>query len=113
MNVVFLNAPILTAEGTWSYKKTTLDFIKMFIKNERPRIISAIGHEATAEILSDLLKRVIPYNRINYEQKKDDMVFVFKLKSRPPEGKILTRSQAEKIGYEFYTIQAFNYTTEL
>jgi hypothetical protein len=62
---------------------------------------SAIGHQATAEILSDLLGRPVPVNRIQYSQNLGDKAIVFKVKGRVPEGVILKREEVEAMGYEF------------
>lgn len=40
-------------------------------------------------------------NRVQYVQGVGDIALVFKLKSRPEEGKILTADEIEAIGYEF------------
>ena len=56
--------------------------------------ISAIGHEATSQIMTDLFGINIPMNRIDFKQSWAKAV-VFKLQ-RPPEGVILTREQIEK-----------------
>ena len=66
-----------------------------------PLYKSAIGHESTAEILTELLGVNVPVNRQNYVQGINDKAIVFKLKTRAPEGVILNREQIEEIGYEF------------
>lgn len=62
---------------------------------------SAIGHQATAEILSELLSVPVGVNRIEYSQQVGERAIVFKLRGRVPEGCILTRNQIEEIGYDF------------
>jgi hypothetical protein len=62
---------------------------------------SAIGHQATAEILTELLGVAVPVNRINYVQGVGDVAIVFKLRGRAPEGVILSRSEVEQMGYDF------------
>ena len=47
----------------------------------------------------------VEVNRMGYCQTTDDIAFIFKLRSRPPEGKILTREEIEKIGYDFGTLR--------
>ena len=97
--ITLLTTSILTDYGTYSYKLTTLDEVKSLIKYEPFQ--SAIGHQATAEILTDLLEVPVAMNRIQYVQTETDIAIVFKLKNRIPEGAILTRPQIEEIGYEF------------
>ena len=102
--LVFLNTSILTEYGNFSYTKTSLENVKGWIAAAKDRgieILSAIGHESTAKILTDLTGHEVPMNRIQYKQKFHDVALVFKLKGRPEEGKILTIEEIEKIGYEF------------
>jgi len=62
--------------------------------------ISAIGHEATAKLLSELLGISIPYNRIAIKLKPGDIGIHFFLKERLPEGKILSEEELRKIEYD-------------
>lgn len=101
--VTLLNCAILTTEGNFSLKKTSIEDVKSLI--EDVEIQSAIGHQSTAEILSELLGIDIPVNIIQYEQKTGDTAIVFKLRSKTLEGKILTREEIEEIGYEFYFLE--------
>jgi hypothetical protein len=62
---------------------------------------SAVGHEATAKVLSELLGINIPFNRITVKLKAGDMCIHFALKTRLPEGKILTEEELKQLDYEF------------
>jgi len=102
--LVFLNTSILTDYGQYSYAKIDLNIVKAYLTAAKERIkpvISAIGHESTAKILTGLTGENIPMNRIQYKQGFNDICIVFKLKGRPEEGKILTQDEIEAIGYEF------------
>lgn len=99
--IAILNTSILTAEGTFSLQKISLSEAKILASGE---IISAIGHESTAQIITKLLGVDIPMNRINFEQKVGQKALVFKLKGRAPEGVILTEEQIEEIGYDFFIL---------
>jgi len=66
---------------------------------EEKEFVSAIGHEATAKVLSDLLGINIPYNRIAVKLKAGDSAIHFVLKTRLPEGKVLTEEELK--GLEF------------
>lgn len=102
---VFLNTAILTSTGSFRYKIETLGYLKhmvaMYPELEK---LSAIGHQSTADILTELFDFSIPLNRIQYKQEVGDYCIVFKLNGRPEEGKVLTREDIEKIGYEFYVL---------
>lgn len=102
--LTLLNTGILTDYGTFCYAPLTLDEARGLIKEfavEGKEVISAIGHESTAELLSSLLDYRVTANRIAFKQSTDDAAMVFKLLSRPTEGAILTRAELERIGYEF------------
>ena len=99
MKITLLNTSILTSYGTFDFQPISLEKAKELVKvNE---IISAIGHAATADILSDLLGIEVKANRIEFVQSIDESALIFKLKSRIPEGKVLNRTEIEEIGYEF------------
>lgn len=97
--VILLNTSILTAYGSYQYKPLTLLDVKLYLIDKY--VQSAIGHQSTAEILTKLLEIPVYCNRINFNQQVGDTAIVFKLKSRVPEGVILSREQVEEIGYEF------------
>ena len=105
--IVLLNTSILTSYGTFSYQPMSLERVKErinsfdFVGGEPLPVLSAIGHQSTADILSELLEIPVEVNRINYRQELDDLAIVFKLKGRPLEGAILSREEIEAIGYEF------------
>jgi hypothetical protein len=96
--IVFLNTTILTADGNFSLKTTSLEEAKSIIGTET---LSAIGHESTAQIMTELLGVPVPMNRIQYKQQQDDICICFKMNGRPAEGQILTREEIEAMGFEF------------
>ena len=101
----FLNAPVLTTFGDFRFEKLTLEeaqnLIKQFASDEAKQVESAIGHKATAEVLTELLSYKVKTNRVEFIQKLEDAALFFKLKKRAPEGVVLNRKEIEKIGYEF------------
>ncbi len=99
MKITLLNTSILTAYGTYNFQQISLTEARELVKNAE--ISSAIGHAATAEILSELLGIKVEANRIEFVQNVEDVALIFKLKTRIEEGKILTRAEIEEIGYEF------------
>ena len=98
--ITLLSAAILTSYGEFSYRRIALAEAVEIIKNAGT-VESAVGHDSTAEILSELLDYKIEKNRIEYDQHTGNTALVFRLKSRPGEGEVLDREQVEKIGYEF------------
>lgn len=96
--VTILNTSILTEFGSYNYEPLTLEESKSLISEG---FNSAVGHQSTCDILSNLLGVTVPMNRIQYSQNVGDLALVFKLKGRPEEGKILSVEEIEAIGYEF------------
>jgi len=98
--IAILNGAIITAEGEYSCRTISLEESKKLI-HSAPKVISAVGHKATAEIITDLLGTKVTLNRINFHQEAGQQALVFKLNSRPPEGIILSRDEIEEFGYQF------------
>lgn len=102
--LLLLNAPVLTEFGDFRFKRLSLDeaqaLIKEFADASKP-IISAIGHAATAEIMTALLQHPVAANRCEVRQTTAEVALVFKLKARMPEGKVLNREEIETLGYDF------------
>lgn len=106
--VALLNTSIATAPGTFELKDITLTRAKNIIKNNADNLLSAIGHDSTAQIMSELLENKIEVNRIQFEQEVEQQAIVFKLNGRPPEGAILSLEDIEKIGYKFQLLTRIN-----
>jgi len=96
---VLLNTSILTDHGIFGYVPISLEDARQIARRENYE--SAIGHQATAEILTELLEVPVAVNRTNNKQAPGDQAIVFKLRGRPEEGRILTRSEIDAIGYDF------------
>ncbi len=101
--LTFLNAAIITAHGTFEFQKLLLrearEVVKEFEESNR-KISSAIGHAATAELMTQLLKFPVLPNRIDFKQTTEDVALIFRLKKRAAEGVVLTLEELEEIGYE-------------
>ena len=97
--LAILNTSILTTVGTYELQDITLQEAQQLVQNNE--ILSAVGHQSTADILTTLLGTTIPMNRIMFEQQEGQKALIFKLLSRPEEGKILTQQEIEQIGYKF------------
>lgn len=97
--ITILNTSILTTTGTFRLDNITLDEAKNLVHNNE--ILSAVGHKSTADILTTLLEKEIPANRIEYAQNVNEKALVFKLNGRAEEGKILTADEIQEMGYKF------------
>lgn len=102
--ITLLNSSILTAFGAYRYEPLALEAARHLVANG---FVSAIGHESTAKILSELLGEQVPVRRDDYQQQVGDQAIVFKLKRRAPEGAILTMEEIQAIGYEFGLLTRF------
>ena len=97
--IAILNTTIVTTDGLYRITPITLEVARVLLN--RAPMLSAIGHQSTADILTELLGLDVPVNRINFAQEVNQIAIVFKLKSIAPEGVILTKEEIENIGYEF------------
>lgn len=95
--VVLLNGTIVTTNGLYLIDDIEIKEAKEYIN--KLGFISAIGHSATAEIMSEILNIKIPMNRIEFLQQVNQIAIVFKLNHRPPEGIVLNKEEILKIGY--------------
>jgi len=67
--------------------------------------VSAVGHEATAKLLSQLLGVEVPMNRTEVKIEYGDKLIVFQLMQRLPEGKILTEEELKQLPYKFLVVE--------
>ena len=99
--LALLNTSILTTAGVYELTDITLDQARQMVADNAGNLDSAIGHQSTAEIMTTLLGADVPVNRQMFTQEIGQQALVFKLNGRPQEGKILTTSDIEEIGYKF------------
>jgi len=83
-------------------ERISLEEAKQILANNS--FVSAIGHEATAKLLSQILNISIPANRISVFFEPGDTGIHFFLKTRLPEGKIL--SEAELKTLDFWLVKS-------
>lgn len=103
--LTLLNAAVLTDYGDFRFKLLSIQQAKALVNKFKTAPFSirpAIGHEATAELLTSLFDCPVAFNRkFEFHQTVDDLALVFRLRHRPPEGKVLTVEEMETIGYDF------------
>ena len=98
-----LNTSILTEDGEYRLKSISTEEARELVEN--CILDSAIGHKATANIMSVILGTKIEFNRQLFSQKVGQRCLVFKLNGRPEEGKILSIKEIEDIGYSFKILE--------
>ncbi|HEX2882778.1 MAG TPA: DUF1874 domain-containing protein [Polyangiaceae bacterium] len=96
---VLLNTSILTDYGIFGYVPLSLEDARQIAAREN--FESAIGHESTAEILTEILGVSVTVNRSDNKQSPGDQAIVFKLRGRPEEGRVLSRADIDRIGFDF------------
>jgi hypothetical protein len=106
--ITLLNTSIITEDGYYWRRATTLDQVIAMLAEEGFFVQSAIGHKSTADILTELLGIPVEVNRMQYRQQAEDVAIVFQLNERPEEGKILSREEIEEIGYSFKVLYRVN-----
>ncbi len=89
------------------YKKARVRFERVSVTEAREVlgqakiIVSAIGHEGTARVLSKLLGVDVVVNRISVFFEPGDRGLHFFLKQRLPEGVVLSEEELKKLDYWF------------
>ncbi|PYB68555.1 hypothetical protein DMB44_04265 [Thermoplasma sp. Kam2015] len=92
-----LNTPILTEYGVYTFSRISVEEAKELISNG---FVSAIGHEGTAVVLSEILGTKIPMSRVAIKMQPGDKAIVFRLLERLPEGKILSTDELKQLKFE-------------
>jgi hypothetical protein len=77
--------------------RISLEEAKAILSNNK--FVSAIGHEGSAQVLSQLLGIKIPVNRISVFLEKGDIGIHLFLKQRLPEGKVLSEEELKKLDF--------------
>lgn len=93
-----LNTPILTNYGVFNFGQITVEEAKLFVSDGE--FISAVGHQATADVMTGLLGVEILNTRTPIKMESGDQALVFRLTERLPEGKILTEPELVALKFE-------------
>ncbi len=98
MTTYIINSPILTAYGHWQFDGPISKVEAVALLQDG--FVSAIGHSASADVLSNYLSIEIPVNRIQISMLTGDKALVLRLLSRLPEGKVLDHEELVRIPFE-------------
>lgn len=101
-----LNTSILTTVGTYELRELSLEDAREIANS--CVLDSAVGHQATADIMTELLNVNVPFNRQIFRQEVGQRCIVFKIRGRIPEGVILTIKELSDIGYDLQLLTRTN-----
>jgi hypothetical protein len=113
--IYLLNAPVVPIPENRKCvvvvtKNSDIDHVKRFIEmwaGDDMEIVSAIGHESTARLLSKMLGFEVKPQRISVTADGGDIIVAFTLGFRLPEGKVLSDAELEEI----VASKQFSFTT--
>lgn len=100
--VALLNTAILTNTGQYLYYEAHPASVREYLRliEESGGVVeSYVGHQATAEALSAVLRRDVSVNRGEYRQQSGEYALVFSLNRRLTEPRELTLTEVEEIGF--------------
>jgi len=92
---------MLTPPATVKVVEASEDEVRRILSSQ---FVSAIGHEATAKIVTSRIGVSVQVNRISIQLKPSDILVVFQLLTRLPEGKILTEDEMKQVQAKWYVV---------
>jgi len=104
MTVYLANAfslSMLTPPTTIKVVEASVEDVKNILNQG---FVSAIGHEATAQVITTQLSIPVPTNRVSIKLQDGDILIVFQLLTRLPEGKILTEAEMRQVPSKWYIV---------
>jgi len=102
--LAILNTSIITVDGLYALSTISLSEATRLVQSAEG-LDSAVGHVSSAQILTELLGAEVCVNRQVFVQTVGQKALIFKLCGRPEEGKILSREDIERMGYEFKVLE--------
>ena len=100
--VYVLNTPVLTNTGVFKAADISVDEARVVLADG---FQSAVGHQGTADVLSAVLGVHVPFNRQAIVMQPGDKAVVFRLKTRLPEGVVLTAEELQQLEYDLWLLE--------
>lgn len=105
MKLGLLNTSIITTTGTYKMTDLTLAQAKDLAQANKDNLLSAIGHNPTADVLTKLLGVDVQANRIVFSQDIGQQAIVLKMRGRLPDDvKNLTIDDMHQIGFDLFLL---------
>ncbi len=80
--------------------------VRSAYNNDPESVLSVVGHEDTARLFTEIFKVPILSSRIDYVVRPGDLLIVgIPSGGRLPEGKVLTRDELMKTGFEWWGVK--------
>ncbi len=95
-----LNSPVLTAFGTFTYRKIDKQMAFEILRSHNFLFESAVGHESTAAFMSKLLGVHVPARRKTITMRVGDIAIVLHVKKRLKEGQVLKEEELLKTPHD-------------
>jgi len=83
---------------TVKIRKATVEEVRQLLSTKG--FVSAIGHQGTAQLLTELLGVEIPFNRLSIKLRPGDVCVHFVLRQRIPEGKVLSYEELRQLAFD-------------
>ena len=112
MTVYLLNSLVVPVDFTrhsvvWvRMRQTTVEEVKELLRTATWE--SAVGHESTASLLTKIIGIEVPMRRVAVNVKPGDTVVHFALKTRLPEGRVLSEEELRQIDYYFVISEVYD-----
>lgn len=95
--IALFNGMVCTSNGLYRISDLTGAEARELVG--RYGYVSAVGHEASAQVLSDILGAPVEMNRIQYVQAVGQKAIALVLEIRPAEGEVLSAAEMRAIGF--------------
>jgi hypothetical protein len=87
-------------------REVSLSDVKELLNSfDDSHIMSVVGHAGTSMVLTTLLGRNIPVNRVEYKIEDYDVVIVFQVGVRLSEGSVLSADEVMKLPVKFFVVE--------
>jgi len=85
-------------------EEVSVSEVKEILRNG---FISAVGHESTAHLLSEMLETSVESSRIQVKLEKGDVLVIYQLLQRLPEGKVLNKEELLQLPHKWFKLTLF------